>query len=127
MTTFLWGGATAANQVEGAYLKDGRGLSNVDLLPHGKDRLAIAQGHLAYDKAEADAFYPSHEAVDFYHHYKEDIALMAEAGLNAYRFSIAWSRIFPTGLETSPNEAGLQFYERVIDELLKNWSMDKVL
>lgn len=120
MTTFLWGGATAANQVEGAYLKDGRGLSNIDLLPHGKDRLAIAQGHLAYDKAEADAFYPSHEAVDFYHHYKEDIALMAEAGLNAYRFSIAWSRIFPTGLETSPNEAGLQFYERVIDELLKN-------
>ena len=120
MTKFLWGGATAANQVEGAHLKDGRGLSNIDLLPHGKDRLAIAQGHLAYDKADADAFYPSHEAVDFYHHYQEDIALMAEAGLNAYRFSIAWSRIYPTGLEATPNEAGLQFYEQVIDELLRN-------
>lgn len=119
MTDFLWGGASAANQVEGAYLTDGRGLSNIDLLPHGEERLAIASGRLPYQKAASDAFYPSHEAIDFYHHYKDDVALMAELGLNAYRFSIAWSRIYPTGLENQPNEAGLMFYEKLIDELLR--------
>ncbi|MRI82268.1 6-phospho-beta-glucosidase [Aerococcaceae bacterium DSM 109653] len=118
MTDFLWGGASAANQVEGAYLTDDRGLSNIDLLPHGEDRLAIASGQKPYQAAAADAFYPSHEAVDFYHHYKEDVALMAEIGLNAYRFSIAWSRIYPTGLESEPNEAGLKFYDNLLDELL---------
>lgn len=118
MTDFLWGGASAANQIEGAYLSDGRGLSNIDLLPHGEDRLAIASGRMPYQEAAADAFYPSHEAVDFYHHYKEDVALMAEIGLNAYRFSIAWSRIYPTGLESEPNEAGLKFYDNLLDELL---------
>lgn len=81
MTDFLWGGASAANQVEGAYLTDGRGLSNIDLLPHGEDRLAIASGRMPYQEAAADAFYPSHEAIDFYNHYKEDVALMAELGL----------------------------------------------
>ena len=119
MTDFLWGGASAANQIEGAYLSDGRGLSNIDLLPHGEDRLAIASGRMPYQEAAADAFYPSHEAIDFYNHYKEDVALMAELGLNAYRFSIAWSRIYPTGLESEPNEVGLRFYEQLIDELLK--------
>ncbi|RPA65076.1 6-phospho-beta-glucosidase [Aerococcus agrisoli] len=118
--TFLWGGASAANQIEGAYVTDGRGLSNIDLLPHGEDRLAIAQGRMPYNQAKADAFYPSHESIDFYHHYEEDIALMAELGVNAYRFSISWSRIFPTGLEDTPNEAGLAFYDRVIDLLLEN-------
>lgn len=117
---FLWGGATAANQVEGAYLEGGRGLSNIDLLPHGKDRLPIAQSVMHYSEAASDAFYPSHEAVDFYNRYKEDIALMAELGVNAYRFSISWSRIYPTGLEEVPNEEGLQFYDRVIDELLSH-------
>lgn len=116
---FLWGGATAANQVEGAYLEGGKGLSNIDLLPHGEHRIAIAQGNRPYTDVPEDAFYPSHEAIDFYHHYKEDIALMAELGMKAYRFSVAWSRIYPTGLETEPNEVGLEFYERVIDELLK--------
>lgn len=118
-TNFLWGGATAANQVEGAYLEDGRGLSNIDLLPHGEYRLDIAQGDRHYSDVPADSFYPSHEAIDFYHHYKEDIALMAEIGMKAYRFSIGWSRIYPTGLESEPNEMGLAFYENVIDELLK--------
>lgn len=117
---FLWGGATAANQVEGAYLEGGRGLSNIDLLPHGKDRLPIAQSVMHYSEAASDAFYPSHEAVDFYNRYREDIALMAELGVNAYRFSISWSRIYPTGLEEVPNEEGLQFYDRVIDELLSH-------
>lgn len=117
--TFLWGGASAANQIEGAYQTDGRGLSNIDLLPHGVDRLAIAQGRMLYSEAKQDAFYPSHESIDFYHHYEEDIALLAELGVNAYRFSISWSRIFPTGLEDVPNEAGLAFYDRVIDLLLE--------
>ncbi|PRY76182.1 6-phospho-beta-glucosidase [Alkalibacterium olivapovliticus] len=116
---FLWGGASAANQVEGAYKEGGRGLSNIDLLPFGEDRIAIAQGRKHYTEVPDDVFYPSHEAIDFYHHYKEDIALLAELGMTAYRFSISWSRIYPTGLETDPNEEGLQFYDSMIDELLK--------
>lgn len=70
-----------------------------------------------HDHIHPDAYYPSHEAVDFYHHYKEDIALFAEMGFKCFRFSIAWSRIFPNGDETEPNEAGLEFYDNVISEL----------
>lgn len=117
--SFLWGGATAANQVEGAYQEDGRGLSNIDLLPHGNQRLPIAQGRMHYTEADEDSFYPSHEAVDFYHQYKDDIKLMSELKVNSFRFSISWSRIFPTGIEEEPNELGLKFYEDLIDELLK--------
>ena len=116
---FLWGGASAANQIEGGFQEDGRGLSNIDLLPYGDQRLAIAQGKMHYSEAKEDAYYPSHTGVDFYHHYKEDIQLMADLNVNAFRFSISWSRIFPTGLETSPNEEGLKFYDNLIDELLK--------
>jgi len=116
---FLWGGATAANQVEGGYLEGGKGLTSVDLLPHGGHRLEIAEGKRHYTDVPEGSFYPSHEAVDFYNHYKEDIALFAGMGLKSYRFSIAWSRIFPTGTEDEPNEEGLKFYENVIDELLK--------
>lgn len=64
----------------------------------------------------ADTLYPSHEAIDFYHHYKEDIALMAEMGFKCFRLSINWSRIFPTGMEKAPNEKGLAFYDAVFDE-----------
>lgn len=71
------------------------------------------------DKIEDDVYYPSHEAIDFYHRYKEDIALFAEMGFKCYRMSIAWTRIFPNGDEESPNEEGLKFYDRVFDELLK--------
>ena len=117
--TFLWGGATAANQVEGAYREGNRGLSNIDLLPFGEYRLPVAQGDIHYSEVPSGAYYPSYEAIDFYHRYKEDIRLFAEVGMNAYRFSISWSRIYPTGLENEPNEEGLQFYESVIDELLK--------
>ncbi len=116
---FLWGGASAANQIEGAYLEGNKGLSNIDLLPFGEYRLPIARGERKYSDVPEGLYYPSHEAVDFYHRYKEDIALLAEMGFKCYRFSIAWSRIYPTGLETEPNEEGLQFYENVIDELLK--------
>ncbi|WNZ90725.1 6-phospho-beta-glucosidase [Streptococcus iniae] len=116
---FLWGGATAANQCEGAYDRDGRGLANVDLVPIGKDRLPIITGQKKVDHFEDNYFYPAKESIDFYHHYKEDIALFAEMGFKTYRMSIAWSRIFPMGDESQPNEAGLQFYENVFKECHK--------
>lgn len=117
---FLWGGATAANQYEGGYHEDGRGLANVDVMPHGDDRYPIGLGqklHLAFD---AEHHYPAKVGVDFYHRYKEDIALYAEMGFKVFRMSIAWSRIFPKGDEAEPNEAGLQFYENVFKELKKH-------
>lgn len=107
---FLWGGATAANQYEGAYNEDGKGLSVQDVMPNGimtppteeptEDNLKLV-------------------GIDFYHRYKEDIKLFAEMGFKVYRTSIAWSRIFPKGDETEPNEAGLAFYDAVFDECLK--------
>lgn len=115
---FLWGGATAANQCEGGYLEGGKGLGTVDVIPWGPERRAVMLGTKDYRTLPKDAYYPSHEAIDMYHHWKEDIALMAEMGFKCYRFSFAWSRIFPTGEETEPNEAGLKFYEDMIDELL---------
>ena len=116
---FLWGGATAANQLEGGYLEGGKGLTSVDLIPHGAQRYAITAGEVHYSEVTEGSHFPSHEAIDFYHHFKEDIALFAEMGMKSYRFSMAWSRIFPTGFESEPNEEGLKFYEDVIDELLK--------
>lgn len=116
---FLWGGATAANQCEGGYLEGNKGLGTVDVIPWGENRRAVMEGKFDYHKLPKDSYYPSHEAIDFYHHWKEDIAFMAEMGFKCYRFSIAWSRIFPTGEEKEPNEEGLAFYKNVIDELLK--------
>ena len=116
---FLWGGATAANQLEGAYLEEGKGLSNVDVIPFGKNRFPVMMGHHVDFEGKDPAGYPSHTGIDFYHRYKEDIALFAEMGFKAFRMSIAWARIYPTGEETEPNEAGLKFYEDVFDELLK--------
>ncbi len=100
---FLWGGATAANQLEGGYLAGGKGLSDADVCTGGSH----TQSKRITPVLEADTFYPSHEAIDHYHRYQEDIALFAEMGFKVYRFSIAWTRIFPTGEETEPNEAGL--------------------
>ncbi|MGM9974694.1 MAG: 6-phospho-beta-glucosidase [Clostridiaceae bacterium] len=116
---FLWGGATAANQCEGAYLEGGKGMGTVDVIPWGPNRRAVMQGKLDYKELPEDSYYPSREAIDMYHHYKEDIALFAEMGFKCYRFSFAWSRIFPTGEESVPNEEGLKFYEDLINELLK--------
>ena len=110
---FLWGGAIAANQAEGAYDVDGKGLSIADTLPIGGDRITKS-----YLELKEDVYYPNHEAIDFYHHYEEDIELFAELGLQCFRTSIAWSRIFPKGDELEPNEAGLQFYDRLFDALL---------
>lgn len=108
---FLWGGATAANQYEGAWDADGKGISVADICTGG----SVAHPKRITPEFEKGTFYPSREAVDFYHHYEEDIRLFAEMGFKCFRMSIAWTRIFPTGLEEKPNEAGLQFYDKVFD------------
>lgn len=112
---FLWGGAVAANQVEGAWNADGKGVSVTDVMTAGANGVPrkITDGVLPGEN------YPNHEAVDFYHHYKEDIALFAEMGFRCFRTSIAWTRIFPNGDEQEPNEAGLKFYDDLFDELLR--------
>ena len=109
---FLWGGAIAANQAEGAYDAGGKGLSIADCfargIKHGAD-IPPVEGK----------FYPSHEAIDFYHRYKEDLALMQEMGFKVFRTSINWARIFPNGDDAEPNEAGLRFYDELFDEMLR--------
>lgn len=118
---FLWGGATAANQLEGAYLADGKGLSIADAMPGGRDRLKIMMSpDFNWEIDESKYVYPNHHGIDYYTHFKEDIALFAEMGFKCYRFSIAWSRIFPKGDELIPNEKGLEFYDEVIDTCLKH-------
>ena len=141
-TDFLWGGATAANQYEGGALEGGKGLSICDVLTGGsltKKRKLTWKNPQSGETGYADLaprkplvlpegavpavleneYYPSHKAVDFYHHYKEDIALAAEMGFKAFRMSVNWARIFPNGDDEMPNEEGLQFYDDVFDELKK--------
>lgn len=117
---FLWGGAVAANQCEGAYLEDNKGMSLVDVMPdihNGRGEVFTNPnkflGEVNYK------YYPSHISIDFYHNYKEDIALFAEMGFKVFRTSISWPRIFPNGDEIEPNEKGLQFYDKLFDECLK--------
>ena len=112
---FLWGGATAANQYEGAWDADGKGASVSDHCTNGSHTCPKR----VTPEFEEGTLYPSREATDFYHHYKEDIALAAEMGFKVFRMSINWTRIFPTGMEDEPNEAGLAFYDKVFDELAK--------
>lgn len=112
---FLWGGATAANQCEGAWDRDGKGVSVADICTGGR----FGQSKRITPVLEEGTFYPSHEAIQHYDRFKEDIALFAEMGFKCYRFSIAWTRIFPNGDETQPNEAGLRHYDEVIDECLR--------
>lgn len=116
---FLWGGAVAANQCEGAWKEGGKGLANADLLPYGADRIDIIRGDRAMLMPDKEYYYPAQEGVDFYHHYKEDIALFGEMGFKTFRMSICWSRIFPNGDEAEPNEEGLLFYENVFKECRK--------
>ncbi|MCM2990740.1 6-phospho-beta-glucosidase BglA [Bacillus safensis] len=113
---FLWGGALAAHQFEGGWNEAGKGPSVVDVMTAG----AHGVPRQITKTIEEGTFYPNHEAIDFYHRYKEDIAMFAEMGLKCLRTSIGWSRIFPKGDEAEPNEAGLQFYDDVFDELLKH-------
>lgn len=112
---FLWGGAVAAHQLEGGFREGGKGLSIADVMTAGANGIErqITNGILPGKN------YPNHEAIDFYFRYKEDIRLMAEMGFKCFRTSIAWTRIFPNGDETEPNEEGLQFYDDMFDELLK--------
>ena len=107
---FLWGGAVAANQCEGAYHTDGKGLDIQDIMPHGI---------MGASTEEPTADYLKLTAIDFYHRYREDIALFAEMGFKVFRTSIAWSRIYPNGDDAEPNEAGLQFYDDLFDECRK--------
>lgn len=113
---FLWGTAIAANQYEGGYNKDQRGLSNIDLLPFGKNRMQVAKGLFGLNELGKDERYPSRSAVNGYEYYLKDLKMLAQTGIKAFRFSISWTRIFPKGNETKPNEKGLQFYDRIIDE-----------
>lgn len=112
---FLWGGATAANQFEGGWDQGGKGISVPDLCTNGSKDVPKQ----FIPELDPGKLYPSHEAVDFYHHYKEDIAMFAEMGFKCFRMSIGWTRIFPTGMEEQPNEEGLEFYDRVFDECRK--------
>ncbi|MBW4081090.1 glycoside hydrolase family 1 protein [Paenibacillus sp. S150] len=125
---FLWGGAVAANQVEGACQEDGKGLSTADVVKYVPPEERKSLEHiLGMSRAELSAAildkqeqkYPKRRGIDFYHRYKEDIALFAEMGFKVFRMSISWPRIFPDGEETEPNEAGLRFYEDVFNELRK--------
>lgn len=112
---FLWGGAVAAHQLEGAYQEGGKGLSTADVMTggrHGVPRKIHPQGPIEGE------WYPNHDAIDFYHHYKEDIALFAEMGFKCFRTSINWTRLFPQGDEQTPNEEGLRFYDDLFDTLL---------
>lgn len=128
---FLWGGATAANQFEGGWKEGGKGpsVSDVAKFTDPKEMKALLDVHGLCDitdeqikealETNDEVFYPKRHGIDFYHHYKEDIALLAGMGFKVYRMSIAWSRIFPKGDEEVPNEEGLAFYDRVFDECLK--------
>ena len=140
---FLWGGATAANQYEGGWQEDGKGINTSDTLTNGSHTVArrvtwknpttgetgstpmmffsgqdfIPEGTIP--TVLDGEYYPSHVATDFYHHYKEDIALMAEMGFKTFRMSISWSRLYPNGDEETPNQKGIEFYRNVFNELKK--------
>lgn len=116
---FLWGGAIAANQAEGAYLTDGKGLSTADVIPTGVTREKFMKNPDLNEFPNKELFYPSHEAIDFYNKFNDDITLFAEMGFKCLRTSIAWTRIFPSGDEEIPNEQGLEFYDKLFDEMLK--------
>lgn len=139
---FLWGGATAANQYEGGMNEGHKGLSVCDVFTGGsvtksrqltwKNSMTNETGFYNLERMKSislpdntelsvnqDIYYPSHKAVDFYHHYKEDIALAAELGFKVFRMSINWTRIYPNGDEKEPNEEGLKFYDQVFSELKK--------
>lgn len=111
---FLWGGAVAAHQLEGAWQEGGKGVSIADVMTAGGNGIE----RTITDGVQPGLNYPNHEAIDFYHRYEDDIALMAQMGFKCFRTSINWPRIFPTGEEAEPNEAGLEFYDRLIDKML---------
>lgn len=115
---FLWGAAISANQSEGGYNEGGKGLSLVDVLSLSNNRVERMK-NVEKNHIDANDFFPSHTSIDFYHYFKEDIRTLKELGINCFRFSISWPRIYPTGLEDKPNQEGLSFYEKILDELEK--------
>lgn len=113
---FLWGGSIAAHQCEGAWNVDGKGIGIMDLVTSGSYEVPR---EICKD-IEDGKRYPSHEGIDFYHRFKDDIALFGEMGFKALRISIDWSRIYPNGDDKEPNKKGIEYYQSVVDELLKN-------
>ena len=125
---FLWGGATAANQVEGGWKEGGKGISvsdcarshlDIDVQDYAKQNEITSKDIEEALATDDESLYPKRHGSDFYHHYKEDIAMFAKMGFKVFRLSIAWSRIFPNGDDEMPNEEGLKFYDNVFDECLK--------
>ena len=112
---FYWGGATAANQLEGGWQEGGKGISCPDICTGG----TATKSKRITPVLEEGTFYPSHDAIDHYHRFKEDIALFAEMGFKVFRISIAWTRIFPKGDEISPNRAGIAYYRKVFETCKK--------
>ena len=140
---FLWGGATSASQIEGAYNVDGKGLSTADIMTAGKtpySRYCTYEnnGQKLVLKRAADVpqdakgrvydgfYYPSHQGIDFYHRYQDDIKLFAKMGFKVFRMSIAWTRIFPKGIENRPNQRGLAFYKHVF-EVCKKYNIEPLV
>ena len=116
---FLWGGATAANQCEGAYEEGGRGPANVDVIPGGPERRFVTGGRRIMLDFEDGYYYPAKKGIDMYHRFREDIRLFAEMGFSVYRMSIAWTRIYPKGNEAQPNREGIEFYRELFRECRK--------
>ena len=124
---FLWGGAIAANQAEGAWQEGGKGISIADItylredLPlHKRYNAELTSRDIEALLKDDKLIFPKRWGIDFYHTYKEDLKLLAGMGMNSFRTSIAWTRIFPNGTEAEPNEEGLKFYDDLIDEIIKN-------
>lgn len=126
---FLWGGAIAANQAEGAFQVDGKGISLADLHKYHTDKTneeisdeqhkGVSLAEIKANIADKTSYYPKRHGIDFYHTYPEDLALLAEMGFKTFRTSIDWTRIFPTGEEDEPNEAGLKYYDHLIDKIIE--------
>lgn len=124
---FLWGGAIAASQIEGAWREDGKGIGICDLFIYDpeKDISSLHTSHMSKSQVDfaindKNGYYPKRQGIDFYHTYKDDLKYLKEMGFKTLRFSINWCRIFPNGDDTNPNELGLQFYDNFIDEVIKN-------
>ena len=124
---FYWGGAVAANQLEGAYLEGGKGWSVADINRFRDDidikkksNKEITKADVEFALNDQEGRYPKRDGIDFYHTFREDLALLAETGMNSFRTSISWARIFPKGDEQTPNEEGLRFYDELIDCILEN-------
>ena len=109
---FFWGGSIASHQCDGAYDQDGKGPGIMDYVTAG----SVSKPREFHDKCRDGVIYPSHYGIDFYHRYKEDIALFKEAGFTALRISVDWSRIYPNGDDNEPNRAGIEHYRDVIKE-----------